>query len=94
MRIGVVFKEGYRANSRRIGFYVEGEVCRTDERSILGKLISNDSCCAANYPPHQKKKGHSGLIISKDEETVLLSEIKQILKHVKKEMHNYKTNNS
>lgn len=54
-----------------------------EERGILGKIINFASHFAENYYPHQKKHGYSGSINSNNGETVLLSEIKQILKHVK-----------
>lgn len=60
-----------------------------EERGILGKRMNSDCHCAENYHPHRKKKIHSGLVNSNKEETVLLSEFKQLLKQIKKEIDNY-----
>lgn len=53
-----------------------------EERCILGQFMYEDSYCADNYHLHQKKEGHSGVVNSNKEGTVLLSEFEQLLKHV------------
>lgn len=49
--------------------------------------MNNDSHCAEIYRPYQKKKGHVGLLNSKNGETVLLSDFEQLCKYIKKDSY-------
>lgn len=59
------------------------------ECKIEAHLGNLKTVIAITYHPHKKKKGNGGLVNSNNEETVLLSKFKLLLKHEKREMDNY-----
>lgn len=84
-----MFRERYRRTSPRRDHSIEKEVHRMEQRSIVRKLMNSYSLCAENYRPPQKKKGDSGSVNKNNREIISQSKFQQILKHVRKGMHNY-----
>lgn len=81
----VTFKEEYRRTAPRRATCVREVLRRVENRSILADLNMNGTDGAENCSTGPKSKVHSGIANHRNGETVLISELSDLLRHVTEE---------